>query len=82
MVISKVKNQFHTLIDEVENPDLLRSFFLLFKARIKEPEAQLWKSLSEIEQAEVLAAYNESNNEANLVSNKTVKEKYDRWLKK
>ena len=82
MQLTKVRSHFHNLIDEVENPDLLCSFLKLFKARLREPESKLWNTLSKTEQLEVLDAFNESEKEANLVSNKTMKKKYNQWLEK
>ena len=82
MQLTKVRNHFHTLIDEVENPDLLLSFLELFKARLRDPESTLWNTLSKTEQLEVLDAFDESETESNLVSNQTMKKKYSKWLKK
>ncbi len=82
MQLSEVKNQFHSLIDEIENPTLLESFFNLFKARIREPESSIWNTLSDAEQSEVLDAFQESEAESNLLSNDKVKLKYKKWLKK
>jgi hypothetical protein len=82
MLLTKIRSRFHALIDEVESPELLNSFLNVFQARLNEPESKLWNSLSELEQSEVLDALSESETEANLVSNVTVKKKYGQWLKK
>jgi hypothetical protein len=82
MLLTEVRSRFHALIDEVENPDLLRLFLNLFRARLKDPESKLWNALSEIQQNEVVDAFEESEKDSNLESNASVKKKYSQWLKK
>jgi len=82
MSITEVRTRFHALIDEVENPVMLQRFFEVMKVSAKSPDADLWGSLSIEEQHEVIAAYEESMDEKNLVSHKTVMAKHKKWLKK
>ncbi|MCW5907977.1 MAG: hypothetical protein KIS94_08975 [Chitinophagales bacterium] len=81
MELTKVRNRFHQMIDEVENQDMLLMFFELFKWRVSEPDSGLWKSLTPKEKAALVKAYKESETEANLVSEVVVKRKYSKWLK-
>ena len=41
---------------------------------------QIWNTLSEIQQQEVLLSFEESENEINLVENSEVMKKYNKWL--
>ena len=47
---------------------------------MSEPEGSLYKSLSKTEQQELLAAFKESEDEANLIPHEEVKQKYIRFL--
>ena len=81
-MLTDVKSQFHTLIDEIDNPTLLQTFFDLFKARVNEPESKIWNTLSADEQQEVLEAFDESEKDSHLIGHETMKQKYQSWLKK
>jgi hypothetical protein len=76
MSITEVRSRFHALIDEVENPSLLQRFFEVMQTSAKSPIAGLWNTLSEHDQQEVIAAYEESMDEKNLVSDKAVMGKH------
>ena len=76
MSITEVRTRFHALIDEVENPSLLQRFFEVMQASAKAPGTGLWSTLSDSDQQEVIAAYEESKDEKNLVSNKVVMGKH------
>lgn len=82
MSITEVRSRFHALIDEVNNPLLLKTFFEMMKQGSKPSKAKLWDTLSDLEREDVLAAYEESKDPKNLVSNKAVMSKYGKWLKK
>ena len=82
MSITEVRTRFHALIDEVENPSLLQKFLEIMQESAKPSKANLWNTLSESEQQEVIDAYEESKDEKNLVSNETVMQKHKKWLKK
>jgi hypothetical protein len=82
MSITEVRTRFHALIDEVENPSLLQRFFEVMQTSAKSSDTGLWNTLSESDQQEVLAAYEESNDEKNLISHKAVIGKHKKWLKK
>ena len=82
MSITEVRNKFHALIDEVENPLLLEKFLEIMKQSSKNKNSKLWNSLSASEKDEVLKAYEESKNDANLIANEDVMSKYSKWRKK
>lgn len=82
MSITEVRNQFHTLIDEVDNPLLLEKFFDILKQTLQGENAKMWNTLSKSEKNEVLKAYEESKDENNLVAHEDVMNKYSKWRKK
>ena len=82
MSITEVRNEFHTLIDEVKNPLLLEKFLDILKQTVQSEDSKLWDSLSKSEKTEVLKSYEESKDQANLVSHEDVMIKYGKWRKK
>lgn len=82
MSITEVRNKFHTLIDTVENPELLQRFLDLMKQTTQKGNKSLLDSLTEADRDDVLKSYEESLDEANLVANEDVIHKYKKWLKK
>ena len=81
MKTGSIKTNFHKLIDMIENESKLSQFYqaLLYSAK---KEGKLWNTLTKKEQEELMLAYEESNDEANLVSHEKVKAKYKKWLSK
>jgi len=82
MTLTLIKKNFHTLIDKVENKDLLDQFYraLLFSASRK--KGQIWNSLTEEQKNKVLKTFKESQQTKNLVSHEKVMKKYSKWLTK
>jgi len=76
----ELKNNFHILIDTIENENILLNFYELLKNRVSKTNGKLWDSLTDSEKQELLLSIEESNDEANLISDETIKEKYKKWL--
>ncbi len=76
----ELKKSLHNLIDQIENEHLLKSFYNILKSRISVQDGQLWDRLSTDEKEELLAAYDESLHEENLLSDKTMRYKHKKWL--
>lgn len=76
----ELKNNFHNLIDSIENETLLMNFYELMKKRSSTKEGQLWSRLNKQEQEELLLALEESENEVNLISHEEMKKKHKKWL--
>lgn len=76
-----IKNNFHKLIDKIENENLLEQFYkaLFYSAK---KESTLWNSLSKKEKKELLLSYEESLDEKNLIPLEQVKAKHSKWLSK
>ena len=75
MKLAELKSEFHNLIDQIENPEILEQFYGALSNSIK-PGNSLWDSLSPEQQHDVLVAYEESEDEANLVPLSEIKLKY------
>ena len=82
MTITEIRSQFHTLIDEVDNPQLLERFMEILRESAAPKKGKIWDTLSEEGKRGVMEAYEQSKDKANLVSNEEVMKKYSKWLKK
>lgn len=75
-----LKKDIHLLIDKIENESLLEHFYALLLQSIEKKKDVLWDQLSKVEQEQVLLSFDESFNEANLISHQEVRNKYAKWL--
>jgi len=78
----RTKEEFHSLIDKIEDEELLKSYLQLIQRLNKHQTGKLWDSLSSDEREELLLSYDESFNPSNLVSHEEVKKQHVKWLKK
>jgi len=76
----ELKNNFHKLIDSIDNENLLMSFYDILKSRAEIKDGQLWSRLKKNEQEELLLAFEESENPENLIDNEIMKKKHKKWL--
>ena len=77
MSIAEIKNNFHRLIDKVEDGETLMYFYKVFSDSIESK----WE-ISDKEKKQIMEAYEESEDENNLIDFETVKEKHMKWLSK
>ncbi|MEO8448013.1 MAG: hypothetical protein ABI528_10980 [bacterium] len=73
----ELKNNFHKLIDTVNDKELLKYFYDAFLFSSKK---NFLKDLSAEETKDLLDSYKESEDENNLLEHGYVKEKYKKWL--
>lgn len=76
----ELKKNFHNLIDNIDNDDLLMSFYDIIKSKTVTKDGQLWGRLDKTEQKELLTAFEESENPDNLIDNDKMKKKHSKWL--
>jgi len=76
----EIKQNFHILIDNIENENLLINFYDLIKKRSSAIEGQLWNNLTKLEQEELLLSLEESKNPENLISHDEMIKKHKKWL--
>ncbi len=75
-----IKEDFHHLIDIIEDEQVLNGYYQLIKLNTGE-YGQLWNNLTEEQKAELLIAYDESFDPRNLISHEEVKKQHEKWLK-
>jgi hypothetical protein len=77
----KIKDDFHHLIDSIEDEQLLNSCYQLIQKINNDQNGHLWNDLSEDEKKDLLAAYEESFDSNNLLTHENVKLQHEKWLK-
>lgn len=75
MSITEIKNNFHSLIDKVEDSETLMYFYKVFSDSLNNK----WE-ISDKERKQIMEAYEESEDEKNLIDDQLVREKYNMWL--
>ncbi|MCF8256613.1 MAG: hypothetical protein K9J06_03620 [Flavobacteriales bacterium] len=76
----KAREDLHRLIDTIDNEKMLRSYLTLFRQLRAHETGALWNSLSAVEQQELMSAYDESFDPAELVSHTQMREEHRKWL--
>jgi hypothetical protein len=77
----KIKDDFHHLIDTIEDEQLLKGYYQLIQTMNNDSAGTLWNGLNEEEKKELLRAYDESFDEENLLGHEQVKLQQGKWLK-
>ena len=72
MGTAELRSNLHKMVDRIEDERLLRAIYSFLTARENSEEGQMWKSLTEKQQSEVLQAYDESEDNSNLISDDDV----------
>lgn len=68
----ELKSNIHKIIDGIQSEQLLQTIYDFLKVRETSKPGQLWDSLSDLQKNEVLLAYDESEDERNLLERKKV----------
>ncbi len=76
----ELKQNFHHLIDSIDNEKLLINFYDLIKKRTTVKEGQLWNNLTEQEKQELILSLDESKKPENLIDHEEMKIKHRKWL--
>ena len=63
----ELKSNIHKIIDDIQSEQLLQTIYDFLKVRETSRPGQLWDSLSDHQKNEVLLAYDESEDERNLL---------------
>ena len=78
----KTKEEFHQLIDSIEDENVLRAYFELVRMLNLPAEGRLMKDLSSDQRAELMSSYQESFDEGQWVSQEKMKNRNSQWLSK
>jgi hypothetical protein len=78
MKLAELKTEFHSLIDQTNDPKIIEQFYNAMSQSLS-ADGAMWRSLTPIQQKQVLEAYEDSEDENNLISLDEIKAKYDKW---
>lgn len=62
-----LKSNIHKIVESIQSEQLLQTLYDFLKSKEKSHPGKLWESLTEQQKNEVLLAYNESEDENNLI---------------
>ncbi len=80
MTTIEIRKNFHSLIDSIDNENLLLFFYDMMKRKSSSKEGQLWNKLSRDQKEELLLSNKESEDPSNLISHEEMKNKHKKWL--
>jgi hypothetical protein len=80
MTTIELKNNFHQLIDSIDNENFLQLFYELMLLKRSSKNGILWAKLTEEEIDELLVANEECEDPDNLIPHDEMKNKYSKWL--
>jgi len=72
MRTTELKSNLHKMVDRIDDERLLRAIYSFLSQRENSEESRMWNSLTEEQKKEVLRAYDESEDEANLINDDDV----------
>lgn len=78
----RTKEEFHSLIDEIKDEEMLRSYLNLIRVLNTNQTGKLWDDLNAKEKAELMLSYEESFLKKNLLVHEEVKKQHSKWLEK
>ncbi|CAN1573660.1 hypothetical protein MCERE19_03479 [Spirosomataceae bacterium] len=76
----ELRSNFHSLIDRIDNEQLLQKFYEVLLNANNSNLGNLWSKLSDLEQKELLEIDQETDDLENTVSNEVAFDKYQKWL--
>ena len=78
----RIKDNLHSLIDKIDNDDLLEIVYKILNSRNIGTEGELIRSLSEEQKKELYESYDESQDESNLIDLNELRAKHSKWFEK
>lgn len=80
MTTIELKNNFHHLIDSINNDNILSKFYAIMAKMKERNDGKLWARLSVEEQEELVRSDIDSNDPANLIPQSEIQKKHNKWL--
>ncbi|MBB6131731.1 hypothetical protein [Mucilaginibacter lappiensis] len=74
MKLAELKSEFHHLIDQIDDSEMLSQFYDVITQSLQ-PKNSGWQALT-TQQQDILTAYEESEDESDLISLSALKSKY------
>ena len=78
----RIKDNLHSLIDKIDNDDLLEIVYKILNSRNIGAEGALIRSLSQEQNKELYESYDESQDESNLIDLNVLRDKHSKWFEK
>ncbi|MGC3945540.1 MAG: hypothetical protein QM762_13655 [Chryseolinea sp.] len=75
MSTAELKSQLHRILEGIEDERLLHAIHAFLEERVTQETGKIWEKLTDDQREEVLLAYEESENEENLIDWEEVKKK-------
>ncbi len=76
----ELRSNFHSLIDRIDNEQLLQKFYEVLLIANNSNLGNFWSRLIDLEQKELLEIDQETVDLENTVSNEVAFDKYQKWL--
>ncbi|HAH24306.1 MAG TPA: hypothetical protein DCL77_11230 [Prolixibacteraceae bacterium] len=80
MNTNEIKTNFHHLIDQISDEQLLIKLYHIMEQASATKDGQLWNRLTEEEQIELLKIEREVQSGQGLISNEQMQAKHKKWL--
>ncbi|MDP3001879.1 MAG: hypothetical protein Q8N38_01965 [Bacteroidales bacterium] len=80
MTTLELKNNFHHLIDSIENENILQKFYELMLRKRSTRDGMLWGRLSKDEIDELLLVNEECENSEDLIPHENIQQKHSKEL--
>jgi hypothetical protein len=80
MTTIEIRKNFHSLIDSIDNENILLFFYDMMKRKSSSKEGQIWNKLSRDQKEELMLSNKESEDPMNLISHEEMKNKHKKWL--
>ncbi|WP_419701309.1 hypothetical protein [Mucilaginibacter sp. NFX135] len=75
MKLAELKSEFQNLIDQIDDLEMLSQFYDVITQSLQ-PKNSVWQGLTPKQQQDVLTAYEESEDESDLISLSVLKSRY------
>lgn len=72
MTTFELRANLHRIIDRIQNEELLQAIHDFLRTRENSKTGELWASLTTEQKSELMASYDESEDDDNLISNKDI----------
>lgn len=76
----EIKNNFHKLIDRIDNDTVLSRFYEILEKASSVKDGSLWDRLSSEEKQELLQIDSDTDLDENLIPLHSIKDKHKKWL--
>jgi hypothetical protein len=80
MTTLELKSNFHKLIDNINNDNMLSKFYEILEKANESKDGTLWNKLSFQERQELENIEKESHDANNLISHADMTKKHKKWL--